>query len=259
VSSKFSAGLTPTSLCLTLSGDSRSPLPRSTCTLQFSFSFSPNHSATARQRAVAPYPVLAPPKTHSLRSSSPYLAALTDGSASCLVYMLLNSVHCTTLEVIQTQIPPCRVRSRRLSSLPSASLLAALVQMETRGQVSDTGQTVPSVAACIDGVSPTLVSFLVERFAALEAKFDARFDAVDESIKSLSVRLDEAQKSLRKIRRPSTQDAIQGQDKPERSQSFATHRSTDSLHSRSRTRGVRLLSPHMCNPLLLKVSPKTRF
>lgn len=90
----------------------------------------------------------------------------------------------------------------------------------------------------LEGVPNALVLFLAEKFATLEAKFDARFDAVDESLRQLHTRVDDAQKALRKIRRSGLLDSP-AQD---RQHPFVSHRSADTIQPRIRRGAVRTSS-----------------
>jgi hypothetical protein len=92
----------------------------------------------------------------------------------------------------------------------------------------------------MEGVSPALVAFLVR----LEAKIDARFDDIEDQMKTFGSRLDDAQKSLRKLRRMSIQDSNSASASiAAQSQPMLSQRSADSLSSRSRSRAVRPIYP----------------
>jgi hypothetical protein len=105
----------------------------------------------------------------------------------------------------------------------------------------------------LDGVPPALVAFLIDRFAQLEAKLESRFDVLDDEIKALSSRVDDTQKSIRKLRRASSHDAGNmsqlGSSSP-----ILSGRSSDSLTMRPRAKAVRIMLFYLIpseNPLPL--------
>lgn len=87
----------------------------------------------------------------------------------------------------------------------------------------------------LDGVPPALVSFLVR----LEAKFEARFEELEDQIRSVASRVEDVQKSIRKMRRSSGHDSHGHISVTTHSQPLLAQKSADSLPSRSRSRHVR--------------------
>lgn len=89
----------------------------------------------------------------------------------------------------------------------------------------------------ITGVPKELMSFLQDRFAALEAKMDARFDEIDMSIKALSIRIEDTHKAVRKLRR-----SVNADDKADKaSSSGSLHKaSSDPAHPKIRSKHVRI-------------------
>lgn len=87
----------------------------------------------------------------------------------------------------------------------------------------------------LDGVPPALVSFLLR----LEAKFEARFEELEDQIRSVGNRVEDVQKSIRKMRRSSGHDSHSHISVTTHSQPLLAQKSADSIPSRSRTRPVR--------------------
>ena len=85
-----------------------------------------------------------------------------------------------------------------------------------------------------------LMAFLSQRFAAIEAKMDSRFAEIDESLKHLNQRVDEAHKSIRKFRRAANSDSQMTDKNLNSSSPTLSSRHSDSVHSKSRNKSVRV-------------------
>lgn len=107
----------------------------------------------------------------------------------------------------------------------------------------------------LDGVPPALVSFLIR----LEAKIDARFDDLEDQVRTVGARLDEVTKSLRKIRRASTHEGGSHVSVTTHSQPLLSQRSADSLPSRSRSRAVRSNCQDIFYPFIENKAQKAKF
>lgn len=111
--------------------------------------------------------------------------------------------------------------------------------MEGEGKRERASTNVPVMAPAIEGVPPALLEFLSNQLTRMETSFNARFATIEESIRSVSARLDDTQRSLRKLRRSVSQEVSSTQNTPSGVFPLISERSSETLSPRTASRAVR--------------------
>lgn len=98
---------------------------------------------------------------------------------------------------------------------------------------------VPVMVPALEGVPPALAEFLAAQLTRLEASFGARLASIEESLRAVNARLDETQRSIRKLKRSFSQEVTGSLNTPSGTYSLTSERSADSLSPRKSSRAVR--------------------
>ena len=100
---------------------------------------------------------------------------------------------------------------------------------------------VPGDVPVIEGVPPAFFEFLSAQLTRFEASFGARLSAIEESIRATNTRIDETQRSIRKLKRSISQDLTHSLNTPSGGDyPLVSERSSDTLSPRKASRAVRI-------------------